>query len=305
VQITEAATEKVFMDSMVCGIIPVNKAEGFTSFDVCAVIRRAVGTKRVGHTGTLDPMATGVLPVLVGRATLAADILPNKDKAYRAELVFGTATDTFDSSGRVTDTSDKRATLKVIADKLSFFNTPRVIAQLPPMYSAVKVGGKKLYELARKGIETERTPRQITIYEARLENFDEASQTAAIFVKCSAGTYIRTFIDDLGRDCGTYAHMTALLRVYANGIDIKDCVSILDIKADSSLALKSLRPVESLFEKLPLIEMDDETFSGYRNGVKSPITLPDGRYRIKHDGEFIGTGTVFENTLKAEKYFVI
>jgi tRNA pseudouridine55 synthase len=293
------------MDNVICGYIPVNKAEGFTSFDVCAVVRRAVGVKRVGHTGTLDPMATGVLPVLVGRATLAADILPDTNKAYTASLMFGSSTDTMDSSGRVTETTESRVTLKALSDRLSIFDKPQVISQLPPMYSAVKVNGRKLYELARKGIEADRPPRTVTIYEAKLVSFDETAGTASINVRCSSGTYIRTFIDDLGRELHSLAHMTALQRTYASGVSLCDCIDILDIKAHPEEALKHLKPIETLFEKLPAIDMTDETYTRYRNGAGCETDLPDGRYRVIKSGVFIGTGVVCKNNLKAEKYFVI
>jgi tRNA pseudouridine55 synthase len=264
-----------------------------------------VGVRRVGHTGTLDPIATGVLPVLVGRATLAADILPDTDKSYTASLAFGSSTDTMDSTGRVTETTQTRVTLKALSDRLSFFAEPQQVTQLPPMYSAVKVNGRKLYELARKGIEADRPPRTVTIYEAKLLSFDEETGTATINVRCSSGTYIRTFIDDLGRDLHSLAHMTALQRTCASGVNLSDCIDILDIKANPEKALKHLKPIETLFEKLPAIDMTDETFTGYRNGVPLKTDEPDGRYRVIKGGVFIGTGVVSENILKAEKYFVI
>jgi tRNA pseudouridine55 synthase len=295
------------MDSLnnLCGYIPIDKAEGFTSFDVCAVVRRAVGVKRVGHTGTLDPLATGVLPVLIGRATLAADILPVTDKTYAAGLMFGAATDTQDCTGSVKEQSDKRVTAAELTSYLEYYSIPRVIAQIPPMYSAVKIGGERLYDIARSGKTVERKPREVTIYSILLDDFDETAQTAAITVSCSAGTYVRTLIDDMGRALGTFAHMTALRRIAANGIDIADCTAITAIKAHPETATALIQPIEALFSALPAINLNVDLFGKYRNGNKLPTELPDGRYRIYTDSVFIGTGCVTENHLKSEKYFVI
>jgi tRNA pseudouridine55 synthase len=287
------------------GFIAVNKAEGFTSFDVCAIIRKALGEKRVGHTGTLDPMAAGVLPVLVGRATVAADILPDTDKTYFATLKFGIATDTEDITGRITETSDKRVTEEELKAILSIFSKPRIITQIPPMYSAVKVGGERLYDIARRGGTAERKPREVTIYSATAEDFNFDEQTAAIAVSCSAGTYIRTFIDTIGRKLGTFATMTALTRTKANGIPLSECTDIREIKAHPETASSLLRPIESLFEALPVIKLDNETFALYRNGVKVNIDCADGSYRICNPNQFIGIGKVTKQILKAEKYFVI
>jgi tRNA pseudouridine55 synthase len=283
----------------------VDKAEGFTSFDVCAVVRKAVGVKRVGHTGTLDPLATGVLPVLIGRATLAADILPVTDKTYTAKLQFGSATDTQDSTGTIINTSEKRVCETELSDFLKAFSKPRETTQIPPMYSAVKVDGQRLYDIARQGKTVTRKPRTVTVYKVSLEHFDETSQTAAIAVTCSAGTYIRTFIDDLGQKLMTFAHMTALRRTMACGIDISECTAITDIKTHPEKATSLIQPIETLFASLPEICLEADVFKDYRNGVNSETSLPDGRYRIYTDNVFIGTGRVTENHLKSEKYFVI
>jgi tRNA pseudouridine55 synthase len=295
---------------MICGYIPVNKAEDFTSFDAVAVTRRAVGMKRgvrvrTGHTGTLDPMATGVLVVLVGRATLAADILPITDKSYEAELKFGTATDTLDSQGDIIERSDKLVTENELREYLKSFENPREISQIPPMYSAVKVNGQRLYDLARNGQQVERKPRLVTIYIAELTEFNEEEQTAKIKIRCSSGTYVRTFIDSLGRDLSSLAHMTALVRTKANGIDLSECTDIRDIKANPEITESLIRPIENLFLTLPEIVLEDDEYFRYKNGVKLARDEADGHYRIKHDEIFIGTANIFGNELKAEKNFVI
>ncbi|MDR0987461.1 MAG: tRNA pseudouridine(55) synthase TruB [Ruminococcus sp.] len=285
------------------GYIPVNKAEGFTSFDAVAVVRRAKGIKRIGHSGTLDPMATGVLVVLIGRGTLAADILPITDKEYIAGLQFGSATDTGDRTGEIIQTSDKLINEIDVKNYLERFNTPQEISQIPPMYSAVKVNGKRLYELARKGEVIERKPRTVTIYNAELLEFNEREQTAKISVKCSSGTYIRTFIEDLGTACKTFAYMTELVRTSANGVMLSDCTDIRDIKANPEKA--EIRPLENLFLTIPEINLQDEDYRRYKNGVRINTAENDGQYRVKTGGVFIGIGSVNNHEMKAVKSFVI
>jgi tRNA pseudouridine55 synthase len=298
------------MTDILCGFIPVNKAEDFTSFDAVAVTRRAVGMNRgvrvrTGHTGTLDPMATGVLVVLVGRATLAADILPVTDKSYEAEMKFGTATDTLDSQGDITERSDRLVTEDELCGILKQFENPCEISQIPPMYSAVKVNGQRLYDLARNGQQVERKPRLVTIYKAELIDFNEEKQTAKIKLSCSSGTYVRSFIDQLGRDLSSLAHMTSLVRTKANGIDLRDCTDIREIKANPEMAESLIRPIENLFLTLPEIVLDDDEYFKYKNGVKLSKEEADGHYRIKHAEVFIGTANLNGNELKAEKNFVI
>ena len=168
---------------MKSGVLLVNKPADFTSFDVIAKLRGILHERRLGHTGTLDPMATGVLPVLVGTATKASDILPENEKSYRAGFALGKATDTLDITGTVTETSDKRATRQEIDATLEGFKGS--ISQLPPMYSAVSVNGRRLYDLARQGIEVERTPRTVEIYSITLSDFDEEAGEGTLSISCS------------------------------------------------------------------------------------------------------------------------
>jgi tRNA pseudouridine55 synthase len=291
------------MNTAIFGYIPINKAADFTSFDAVAVVRRAVGVRRIGHTGTLDPMATGVLVILIGRGTLAADILPITDKEYTAGLQFGSATDTGDSTGEVINTSDKRVTEENLKIYLEQFNSPKEISQIPPMYSAVRVNGKRLYELARKGETVERKARTVTIYGAKLLEFDEQEQTAKISVKCSSGTYIRTFIEDLGSACESLAHMTELIRTSANGVDISECTDIREIKTSPEKV--KILPLENLFLSLPEVNLDDEDYRKYKNGVRIKKIQNDGNYRVKTNGVFIGIGSIVNHEMKAVKSFVI
>jgi tRNA pseudouridine55 synthase len=241
------------------------------------------------------------LPLLIGRATAALDLILDTDKEYIADIKFGEATDTLDRTGSVTETSGKKAAEAEFHKALEKFKG--TIEQIPPMYSAVKIGGKKLYELARAGKTTERPPRTITIYEIDVIDFDEASQTAKIRVFCSKGTYIRTLADDLGKAVGTYAHLTALRRIKACGFTEKDAVGIDDIRAGNF----TLLPVETLFSALPVITLTHEGERLWRNGV--PMAMPekaDGRYRIYTEGGgFIATGKISGGELRVEKNFLL
>ncbi|MDR0991935.1 MAG: tRNA pseudouridine(55) synthase TruB [Ruminococcus sp.] len=288
------------MDNNLCGILIADKPEGFTSFDVAAVTRKAVGTKRIGHTGTLDPMATGVLPLLIGRATTALVLIENTDKEYVAKIKLGSATDTLDRTGQITAVSDKKTTEAAFCEALkSFCGT---IAQIPPMYSAVKQNGKKLYELAREGKTVERESRTVTIYENELLDFDETAQTATIRVFCSKGTYIRTLADDLGKKLGTYAHLEALRRTKACGFDESEAVSIDNIRSGNF----SLIPLERLFLSLPIITLDKDGEKLWRNGVRQRFpNLTDGRYRIYTENGFIATGKMSDGELQIEKNFIL
>ena len=210
------------------GVLVVDKPADYTSFDVVAVVRRLAGREKTGHTGTLDPMATGVLPILLGKATRAASLLEDTSKEYRAEFAFGYATDTQDSTGEVLARSDVRVTKDALLAALPHFRGN--ILQEPPMYSAVRKDGKRLYELARQGITVEREKRPVTIETLECIRFDEASQTGALEVRCSKGTYIRTLCADIAAALGTYGVMTALRRTSACGFSLEDAVP-LDLPA--------------------------------------------------------------------------
>jgi tRNA pseudouridine55 synthase len=282
------------------GILIADKPEGFTSFDVAALSRKAAGTKRVGHTGTLDPMATGVLPLLIGRATMALDLIENTDKEYIADIKLGEATDTLDRTGNITETSGKKASLSEFENALTAFSGE--IKQIPPMYSAVKQNGKKLYELARAGKTVERESRTVTVYEIEALYFDEAKQTAKIRVFCSKGTYIRTLADDLGRTLGTYAHLTALRRTKACGFDESEAVSVEDLRAGRF----TLIPLERLFMNLPVITLDENGEKLWRNGMRQRReNLKNGRYKIYTKQRFIATGIIADGELQVEKNFII
>lgn len=251
------------------GILCMNKPQDFTSFDVIGKLRGILHMKRLGHTGTLDPMATGVLPILVGTATKACDILPNQDKTYQATVVFGKATDTLDIWGNpLQDYPEQHVTEAALRAVLPEFLGD--ITQLPPMYSAVSVNGKRLYELARKGETVERPTRTVHIDAITLDAFDETQQTATLTVSCGKGTYIRTLLSDMGQRLGGDAVMTALTRTAACGYPLQDCLTFEQVTAamaDGTLE-EHLLPTDSLFSSYPKLRLNAAQERMFCNGVK-------------------------------------
>lgn len=251
------------------GILCMNKPQDFTSFDVIGKLRGILHMKRLGHTGTLDPMATGVLPILVGTATKACDILPNQDKTYQATVVFGKATDTLDIWGKpLQDYPEQHVTEAALRAVLPKFLGD--ITQLPPMYSAVSVNGKRLYELARKGETVERPTRTVHIDAITLDAFDETQQTATLTVSCGKGTYIRTLLSDMGQRLGGDAVMTALTRTAACGYPLQDCLTFEQVTAamaDGTLE-EHLLPTDSLFSSYPKLRLNAAQERMFCNGVK-------------------------------------
>lgn len=277
------------------GIILIDKPQNFTSFDVVAVARRKFGTKKVGHGGTLDPMATGVLPVFVGCATKAVDLLPDSGKSYRAGFRLGLTSDTLDIWGELSE--EKSADIGKEALEAVLERFCGEIEQTPPMYSALKVGGKKLCDLARQGIEVERKARKITISRLDLLSFD--GKNGVIEVDCSTGTYIRTLVDDIGKALGTGAVMTSLCRTRACGFSISECVSIEELREKPLDELKLLS-VESVFRDYHATTLDEVQTRMYLNGVrldadrlaeKPPV---DELLRVYGNGEFLGIAKVNE-----------
>lgn len=251
------------------GILCMNKPQDFTSFDVIGKLRGILHMKRLGHTGTLDPMATGVLPILVGTATKACDILPNQDKTYQATVVFGKATDTLDIWGKpLQDYPEQHVTEAALRAILPEFLGD--ITQLPPMYSAVSVNGKRLYELARKGETVERPTRTVHIDAITLDAFDETQQTATLTVSCGKGTYIRTLLSDIGQRLGGDAVMTALTRTAACGYPLQECLTFEQVAAamaDGTLE-EHLLPTDSLFSSYPKLRLNAAQERMFCNGVK-------------------------------------
>ena len=277
------------------GIILIDKPQNFTSFDVVAVVRKKFGTKKVGHGGTLDPMATGVLPVFIGCATKAVDLLPDSGKSYRAGFRLGLSSDTLDIWGELSEEKPADIGREALEAVLERFRGE--IEQTPPMYSALKVGGRKLCDLARQGIEVERKARKITI--SRLDLLDFDGKNGVIEVDCSTGTYIRTLVDDIGKMLGTGAVMTSLCRTRACGYALSECVSIEELREKPLDELKLLS-VESVFRDLPETALDEVQTRMYLNGVrldadrlaeKPPL---DELIRVYGNGGFLGVAKVNE-----------
>jgi len=247
------------------GVIVIDKSQEMTSFDVVAILRRTLHIKKIGHTGTLDPMATGVLPVCIGDATKLVDHLMDKEKHYACEMVLGKATSTLDAWGEVTEEKDIPSLSEdVIHHTIKKFVGD--IMQVPPMYSAIKIKGQKLVDLARKGIEVERQPRPVTIY--AIENIVIKGITISFDVKCSKGTYIRTLCDDIGIALGTVAHMTALRRLASKPFDLSMALPISDLTEEN--ILKKLISIEEALSNFPqlYVAANDAILKKINNGVK-------------------------------------
>jgi len=279
------------------GFVVLDKSEGMTSFRASAILRRIYNEKKTGHTGTLDPMATGVLPVALGKATRFIDFLPESDKGYTARFKLGIITDTLDITGTVLETREVNVKREDIEAVLPSFTGE--IMQLPPMYSAVSVGGVRLYELARKGIEIEREQRKITVYSLTLrdtENEDEYE----IDVKCSKGTYIRTLIADMGETLGCGAVMTALRRTLSNGFTVEEAVTEEELH---SLGEKAVRGIDAPFLCYPEVRVTDKQAKRFSNGGELSAErlhrdIFPSLYRVYGpDGAFLGLGEVKQDDL--------
>jgi len=293
------------------GVLIVNKHAGVTSHDIVFKVRRLFGTKKVGHTGTLDPMATGVLVVLVGRAAKAAEYLVSDSKRYRATLKLGVTTDTEDTTGEVLTSTDVIPTSdKVIAAALSFLGE---YDQVPPMYSALKIGGKKLCDLARQGVTVEREARRVTIHDIKCDPTDER-ELYTLDVACSSGTYIRTLCADIGAKLGCGGAMATLLRVETGGFSIDRSVTVAELEEMSAeQRIARLIPTESLFAVLPEVKLPEfyEKLSRsgceiYQKKIGTHHAVGE-RVRLSGKGGFFALGEVREydggSAIKAIKQF--
>lgn len=264
------------------GIICVNKPQDFTSFDVIAKLRGIMKIRRLGHGGTLDPMATGVLPVFVGTATKACDIMPDNTKSYCAGFRLGQTADTQDITGEVLTSSDMAVSREMLENIIPDFVGD--ILQLPPMYSAVQVNGQRLYDLARQGIEVERTPRQIYVDNLKLVEYDEITREGILEIFCGKGTYIRTIINDIGEKLGCGGIMTSLVRTSSGGFTLKECHTMEAIQqaVDENRLEELILPIERVFESLPKLHLNEVQTRMYKNGVKLDLTRV---HHIKSDVE--------------------
>lgn len=287
-----------------CGIIVMYKPQDWTSFDVIAKARGIMGTRKLGHAGTLDPMATGVLPIFIGRATKAVDMQIIKDKEYIATFKLGLNTDTGDITGEVIK---ERAVTVTKADVLAQMeNFKGEIQQYPPMYSAVKVNGQPLYKLARQGVTVERKVRTAFISELVMTDSSEAEHVYTIRVVCSEGTYIRTLVEDMGENLGCGAVLTQLTRTKACGYSLEDTITLEQLQqARNEDRIDSLiTDVDTVFAHLPRIDLSDELAYRLINGARSRISKPDGDYRVYYQDRFYAVANVTDKKMSVVKLFV-
>ncbi|MCL2366693.1 MAG: tRNA pseudouridine(55) synthase TruB [Oscillospiraceae bacterium] len=285
------------------GIIIVDKPEDWTSHDVVAKLRNALKTKRIGHGGTLDPMATGVLPIFVGRATRASEFCENAEKEYVADIRLGMVTDTQDITGNVLGTRASSVSSAELEAILATFVGPQ--KQIPPMYSAIKKNGKKLYELARKGIEVERQARDINI--STLELMGSNGSDFTLHIVCSKGTYIRTICHDIGAALGVGGTMSSLRRTKAGAFDIEMAHTLEAILASAAQGDISqyLRAVDSIFSEYPAVMLCAAQAAKVKHGAQITVSgQPDGRYRFYGaEDEFLALGNVENENVKMIKNF--
>lgn len=278
------------------GIIVINKEKEYTSHDVVAKLKKKLNISKVGHTGTLDPNATGVLPILIGKGTKFSKYLINHDKIYEVELELGKKTDTADIEGKVIE--EKNVDEKYIKENLlqvleSFVGKQE---QIPPMYSAIKKNGKKLYEYARAGEKVEIEPRKIEIYKIDLNKYDK--NIISFVVSCSKGTYIRSLCEDIAEKLNTVGYMKNLKRLQVGEFNIKDAVYIDDI--DLKNVNEHLITLEEILRGIPCINLGEKKLKLFLNGVQLTANNIDGLYKIYVANKFIGTGTIKKGLLKRD-----
>ena len=281
------------------GIVIVDKPQGWTSQDVTARLRRVFNTRRIGHGGTLDPMATGVLPVFVGRATRGVEFFEHAGKTYETVLRLGITTDTEDITGTVLTEQDAFVTGEMLEEVLEKFRGD--IMQVPPMYSALKVNGQKLYDLARRGKEVERQPRPITIHELTLLGME--AEGVRLRVRCSKGTYIRTLCKDIGQALGCGGCMAELRRVAAGEYTAQEAVPLQEL-LETENPEQYLRPVDSMFRNYPQVTLSEKQETRCRNGNSFSVQMADGTYRAySREGEFLMLAKVESGVMSTIKSF--
>lgn len=277
------------------GIICVNKPKDWTSFDVVAKFRGIARTKKCGHTGTLDPMATGVLPILLGNATKLSSLIPDSDKGYCAGFQLGVTTDTLDCTGTVLSRVPVQVSAQQLETALESFRG--TISQIPPMYSAVQVNGRRLYDLARSGQTVERPSRTVTIHQLNLLDYDPQTGEGKLEVFCSKGTYIRSLVDDLGKALGCGGMLTSLVRSQANGFILDDCLTLEECQrlADAGELEGRVLPADRVLKELPVLLLNRVQAEKFRHGVKLDLNrlhLPkqaEGNLRVyDSSGLFLG-----------------
>ena len=293
---------------MTDGIINVNKPAGWTSQDVCSKLRHVLKIKKIGHTGTLDPMATGVLPVCIGKATRIIEYYDKDTKSYHASMKLGITTDTLDITGKVLETAGySKVSEKDVREAFKAYTGH--VMQIPPKYSALKIDGRRAYDLAREGRDFEIRPREIIIYENPVTKIDLASGEIEFDVTCSKGTYIRTICDDIGRELGCGAVMTALTRTASGYFRIEDSYTIEEIMEEADPLNNMLIPADITLEKLGKIVLNDNRITAFMNGNSSwsngfritETSSFDKMYRVYGNNSFLGVAEIENGSLVPKK----
>lgn len=285
-------------------IFILNKPLEFTSQDAVSKLKKILNQKKAGHTGTLDPMATGVLPILVGETTKLSKYLIEHKKTYIAVLKLGTCTDTGDSEGKIIE--EKKVNIEnLIKDKVEFVLNEFLGKQIqtPPIYSAIKINGKKLYEYARNGMEVEIPKREIEIYNIKLIKLDKNEKEIEFEVECSKGTYIRTLCEDIAKKLDTIGYMKSLIRTKVNNFKLEDTITFEDLennKNNEEWLLHKSYTMEEIFDYLPKLELNDRKKELFLNGVQLTFREKDGLYNIYNNKNYLGTGTIKNELLKRD-----
>ena len=281
------------------GFLNIYKPKGKTSHDVVAVLRRITKIKQIGHTGTLDPFAEGVLPICIGKATRLIEYL-NDDKAYIGTVQLGCSTKTYDIEGEITNTSNKKVTINEIKEKLELFRGE--IEQIPPIYSAIKVNGKKLYEYARNGEDVKIEPRIVTIYKLDVVNFDEENQTVDLYIECSKGTYIRSIAHDLGKLLGSYGHLTKLVRTKAGKFLLENTIQLDSLKTIEDIPNNLINPIEYL--EYPKYELNPQEKEKISHGMSIELDIENSTVVLTDSNKIVAVAVVNNKIAKVSKVFI-
>ena len=281
------------------GFINVNKPKGITSHDVVAILRRILKIKQIGHTGTLDPFAEGVLPICIGKATRLIEFLED-EKAYIGTVQFGKSTDTYDVDGKIINTSEKQITFEDLENALKDFRGE--IEQTPPIYSAIKINGKKLYEYAREGKDVEIKPRKVCIQKLEILSFDEIKQQAELYIECSKGTYIRSIANDLGLALQAYGYLTKLVRVKAGKFTLRESIELNKLNSKEECMAHLISPLEKL--NYPKYELTRAEFDKVSHGNPIQIESQNGITILIYENKIVAVANIDGNLAKMIKVFI-
>ena len=283
------------------GFLNVYKPKGKTSHDVVAILRRVTKIKQIGHTGTLDPFAEGVLPICIGKATRLIEYL-NDDKAYIGTVQLGKSTTTYDLEGETVNVSDKTPDLEEIENELNNFRGD--IEQLPPIYSAIKVNGKKLYEYARKGEKVEIKPRSVNISELKILNYDQENRILELYIKCSKGTYIRSIAHDLGKNLGCFGHLIKLVRVKAGDFEVENSIKLEDLTDIETVQKHLIYPLEKLDYQTYELNTKELELVSHGMQIFARTSLQNGIVILTNNNKLIAISEMLNDKIKCSKVFI-